>query len=403
MRNGTRRLLEYVALAAVLAVSARMTHLWITDRLSVLRAVYPLQSLAVRWHIRCSPDAPAWLSQVSKFAVDKFGALAGQVAYKAPDGVLHHCEHGWVGGMLSSTPVNSETRFRYASLTKLVTADSVLRRVNQQRLSVNDPVAKWVPAWQSDLDPRVFTITIDQLLRHQGGFDRLKRPDPMTEHNQRPWCPSDLGQARQLKLDFAPGARRAYANLGYCLLGVVLERLDGLTYRDIMEADHGLAARGMRFVDGLYLPDEVQYDFRNSPFYDETYPRYFDFGALSSSAGLSGSAKSLAELLQTLMQRRPLSVLSGPDQDCSADTVQGCRTLGAALSRWSDSPWVLHSHGGTLYGLSAQAVMDNAGGVLVMLGNGMPLNWDDVSHDFLLAVHALYRAHRAPPAPSMSH
>lgn len=402
MRSMSRSL-AYVLLTAVLLASAWMTHLWITDHLSVLRALYPLQSLAVRWYIRCTPEAPAWLSQVSTLSIDKFGALAGQVAYKAPDGALHHCEHGWAGAMLRSALVDADTRFRYASLTKLLTADSVLRRINQHQLSLTDPAAQWVPAWQSDLDPRVASITIDQLLRHRGGFDRLQRPDPMTAHDQRPWCPGDLSQARTLRLDFDPGARLAYANLGYCLLGVVLERLDGRAYRDVMERDHGLAARGIRFIDGPYLPDEVQYDFRNSPFYDESYPRHFDFVALSSSAGLSGSAKAMAELLHTVIQRRPLSVLSSPDQDCAAEVNQGCRTLGAALSRWLDSPWVLSSHGGTLYGLSAQAVMDNAGGVLVMLGNGMPLDWDHASQGFLLSVHALYRAHRPAPAPSMSH
>ena len=405
MAIGIKRFIVVSLIVLPVVALAALVDVWVKDHHAVLRFIYPLEAALVKTQIRCSAHAPLWLRDIPPLAMNVFGALAGQVAYRSPDGQIYHCEHGWAGGLFRSPAVSAESRFRYASLTKLLTADSVLRRVQSggyklggYRLS--DRLVEFVPEWRSTVDARVADITIEQLLRHRAGFDRMRSLDPMTIHKTKPWCPGDLSRAGDLRLDFEPGSRSAYANLGYCMLGVWLERVEGAPYRALMERDHGLLARGMRFIDGPYLADEVRYDFRNSAFYVENYHRYFDFQALSSSAGLSGSAVAMAKLLGDLIHRQPLNISSMDDVQCNSHEILSCRSLGAMVSRWSGSPWVIHSHGGTLYGASAQALMDNDGGVLVMLGNGMPTDWNQASHEFLSSVHELYQLHRKPPKSS---
>ncbi len=404
MSNALRSRLRSISLLVVFVGLAGLTawvaHVWVTDHLRVLRAFYPAQATLAHLSIRCSEGAPQWMRELADFGIEHQGSLAAQLAFREPSGRLHHCEHGWKGRMLTSEPVDVNTRFRYASLTKLLTADAILAKVNEGELSLADRLPDLVHEWRAAVDPRAGHITLEHLLRHRAGFDRHRTPDPMALHNVRPWCPGDLTQVAQLKLDFEPGARTAYANLGYCLLGVVLERKSAQPFREHMERFHRLSDAGLRFVDGPFLADEVAYDFRNSGFYDDSYASHFDFAALSSSAGLSGSAVGLAQLLGRAAGRRPLSVLSSIDVGCDALAFYRCRSLGAVVSRWRGSPWVLYSHGGTLYGMSAQAVMDERGGVLVWLGNGMPRRQDAATQAFLNKVHQIYVRQRSAELPS---
>jgi D-alanyl-D-alanine carboxypeptidase len=273
----------------------------------------------------------------------------------------------------------------------LLTADAVLVQINKGTLARDARLAELLPEWNAQADSRLAEMTVEQLLRHREGFDRLLRPDPMVMHDVKPWCPDKLSESAHLKLDFDPGSRFGYSNLGYCLLGVVLERLSGKPFRELMNEEYGLVEQRLEFVDGPYRPDEVSYDFRNSLFYMADYYRHFDFQALSSSAGLSGSAVALTHVIHKILQRQPLNILSEPPQTCDSDHDDACRTLGGAVvSRWSGSTLVLYGHSGLLFGSSAQIIIDNKGGVLVWLGNGMPLNPKEKTRKFTEYVRKLY-------------
>src|SRR5690606_4202457 len=235
--------------------------------------------------------------------------------------------------MFISSKITPQTRFRYASLTKLLTADAILELVNEKKLSLDTRMLDILSEFHPVVEPRLKNITIQHLLNHRAGFDRLLSQDPMTAHRTRPWCPDDLKRLLTLRLEFLPGSRYAYSNLGYCLLGVILERVEGQPFRELREARYGLAEKGLVLVDGPYATDEVQYDFRNSGFYTEDYYRYFDFPSLSSSAGLSGNAASLALVLKGMLNRKPLNIISAPaDTDCDPREYGKC--YGFAVSSY---------------------------------------------------------------------
>jgi len=134
--------------------------------------------------------------------------------------------------------------FRIASISKPITAVTVLKLVEQGKLNLDTRVwtllelAALVPGGKK-ADERWKQITIRHLLQHTGGWDRDKSFDPMFRARviakdlgvSSPPGPRDiirymLGQP----LDFDPGARYAYSNFGYCILGRVIEKISGDHY-----------------------------------------------------------------------------------------------------------------------------------------------------------------------------
>lgn len=149
--------------------------------------------------------------------------------------------------LANRTPVEPNSLFRIASISKPVTAVAVLQLIESGALQLEDHVlevldcSKHVEAAGDKFDERWRKITIRHLLEHRGGWDRGKSFDAMFQSirfaEQAGTDPpanqaAVIGSMFSQPLDFAPGERYAYSNFGYCLLGRVIEKLTGLTYED---------------------------------------------------------------------------------------------------------------------------------------------------------------------------
>lgn len=351
-------------------------HFWISDRAAVLRTLYPASALFAAPTLSCSSHASNWLTPAARYSLWQTWSPAGQLAHLAPSGELQKCHYGWSGIPLVSGRIDANTRFRYASMTKLLTADLVIRAIGNGHLAWDDSVLNALSLSHEIEDKRLLNVTTEQLLRHSAGFDRLRSTDIMVVRNKKPWCPYDLTPLADVRLDFTPGERYAYHNLNYCLLGVLLEQADpeGRDVRTLMEQTYGLSELGIRFVEGPYLDDEVTYDFRNSGFYGPDYWKYFDFGALSSSMGLSGSAAAFATLLASLKDGSgDFPLTQAPLEPICDDTVKrGCYDYAAFRYRPEGGSLLVHVQAGFLYGAPSLAIIDEHGGVTVWVGNGTP-------------------------------
>jgi len=141
-------------------------------------------------------------------------------------------------------PVQPDSLFRIASISKPITAAAVLQLVERKKLKLTDrvfDVLKFTPhlPGKAEADPRLGKITIAQLLQHTAGWDSKKSPDPMfrsvriAEALKTPPPAGPVHVVRYMMgrpLDFEPGTRHAYSNFGYCLLGRVIEARTPLTY-----------------------------------------------------------------------------------------------------------------------------------------------------------------------------
>ena len=138
-------------------------------------------------------------------------------------------------------PNRINTRFRNGSMNKMFTAVAVLTLVQAGKLSLQDPVGKYVPELQ---DRSLAAATIHQLLTHTGGTGDVFGPEffenrgALREHADY----VRLFAARRPL--FEPGARWAYSNFGFVLLAAVVERVSGQSYYDYVVA-HVYAPAGM--------------------------------------------------------------------------------------------------------------------------------------------------------------
>ena len=141
-------------------------------------------------------------------------------------------------------PVGPAALFRIASVSKPVTAVTVLRLVEQGKLRLGDKVRDLVKL-EPHIEPgtaydrRWDDISILHLLQHTGGWDREKSFDPIdiiwkiakSLAIEPPILPEHIVRYMLGKpLDFDPGARYAYSNLGYLLLGRAIEKVAGMSY-----------------------------------------------------------------------------------------------------------------------------------------------------------------------------
>ena len=160
------------------------------------------------------------------------------------------------------TTMPAATNMRIASVSKPITAVATLLLVEDGKLKLDEKVLDLLakhPSYSFDTevsiksDPRWSTISVQQLLHHSAGWDREKSKDTVF---QLVTVTQQLGlkklarnddilqyQLRQ-PLDFEPGSQYAYSNVGYCLLGRIIEAVSGQTYDEFVR-ERILSVAGM--------------------------------------------------------------------------------------------------------------------------------------------------------------
>jgi CubicO group peptidase (beta-lactamase class C family) len=145
------------------------------------------------------------------------------------------------------TPITADTRFYIASISKQFTAMSLVLLEQDGRLSLDDPIQKWVP----EVPSFGATITLKHLLHHTSGLR-----DYFTLLAVSGW-PTDgpLNEQqflalvrRQKSLNFSPGDEFLYSNTGYVLLSIVVKRASGRSLRDFA-ADRIFRPLGMTHTE----------------------------------------------------------------------------------------------------------------------------------------------------------
>lgn len=124
-------------------------------------------------------------------------------------------------------PVGPETLFQSGSLGKQFTAMAVMLQVEAGKLSLSDPLSKFFPEAPASWS----TITVRHLLNHTSGLPDLEgKLDYRKDYSDE-----DLARyAYVLPLEFTPGSRWSYSNTGYVLLGIIVNRVAGTFYGDVL-------------------------------------------------------------------------------------------------------------------------------------------------------------------------
>ena len=127
-------------------------------------------------------------------------------------------------------PLTGASRFRIASITKTFTAVMILQLVEEGKLKLTDTLDKFFPQV-----PNAQKITILQMLSHRSGIPNVRR-------DQATWKPgAPVTRDEMLALivkgtpEFEPDTKNSYSNSGYYLLSLILEKVTGKSYDQVLE------------------------------------------------------------------------------------------------------------------------------------------------------------------------
>lgn len=131
-------------------------------------------------------------------------------------------------------PIRRDTRFRLASVTKVITRAAIARLIEEGKLAFDTPVGAHVRG----LPPKMAAVTVEQLLNHRSGVAPLETfedgPD-LTRLLTARRATDLLPLLVKHELQFEPGTRTKYSNGGFMLLGILIEALTGRTYGEHVE------------------------------------------------------------------------------------------------------------------------------------------------------------------------
>src|SRR3984957_3346785 len=146
-------------------------------------------------------------------------------------GKMTFCKGYGYASKETKKPVDPETRFAVASVTKEFTAASIFLLAEEGKLSVYDPVAKYFP----DLT-RAQDIRLLDLMNMVSGYRDFYPLDFLTLEMTKPTTPDEvIDEYAKRPLDFEPGTRWSYSNTNYSILGRVVEKVSGKSYQDFVQ------------------------------------------------------------------------------------------------------------------------------------------------------------------------
>lgn len=200
-----------------------------------------------------------------------------------------------------SRPVDLRTRFELGSITKPLTATLAARLADQGRLSLDDPVARWVPALARRSPASA--VRVQDLVTHRSGLPRL--PNSVAMWWSMLADPADpYARIGRGDLDAwlegwsAPSslpAPVAYSNLGYAVLGRVVEAAAGQPYAALL-AEHVLGPAGLERAGIARRDGDAVGTRRGRP-----VPSW-SLGEFAAAGGLRADADDVARLLQALLR-----------------------------------------------------------------------------------------------------
>ena len=124
------------------------------------------------------------------------------------------------------------TEFRIGSNTKQFTAMAILQLQAKGKLNVDNHICQYIPSCPKDWAP----ITIYQLLTHTSGIPNFTNFPNYQEIQSKPITPTGLlDDFKNKPLDFQPGTKWRYSNSGYEVLGYIIERVSGESYKTFLQ------------------------------------------------------------------------------------------------------------------------------------------------------------------------
>jgi CubicO group peptidase (beta-lactamase class C family) len=352
------------------------------------------------------PSTASGLSATETASLDAIGAasVAGRGAPGVTieierDGAIVYAKGFGFANVEDAVPATPDTRYPIGSNTKQFTAASILLLQDEGKLSVDAPLATYLPEI-----PHAREVTVRELLTHAGGYAEFTAAPDFDELGNRPSTPAGVvGTVVGKPLAFKPGTKREYSNTGFELLLMVIERVSGMSYHDFL-ARNIFGPLGMT---GTYVRDSddtmplVATEYASYALGPWEHALHIDYTWLGGAGSIVSSASDLLKWNAALdggklLSKKSLHEMMTPAKipgPAFADYGFGIETTTLPNGRR------VILHGGNTTGAATQdARFPDDGLEIVVLANSG-------TYDYTGAVNALYAVLAKPspvasPAPS---
>lgn len=335
--------------------------------------------------------------------INQYG-IPGLTIALAKEGKIVYMRGFGYADVAKTIPVQPNNLFRIASCSKQITSIAIMKLFQEEKLSMTSKVFGTNGILKNALiistatiaDSRIYDITVEQLLEHTAGWDRD------VNCNQNPTLPYpyffsgcdpinnplsvalELGISNpvsenylskyllQKGLNFAPGSKYAYSNIGYLCLGAIIEELSGKSYEDYVKTEilEPLGIYDMH-TGGNLLSDkqerEVEYtsaEGTNLSVYGTGEPLPWTYGgmnvtAMSAHGGWITTARDFVKLLSAVD-----GFATKPDILTPATITE--MTTGPAVNPGYAKGWQVNTggnwwHTGAIPGTASQVVRTSNG------------------------------------------
>ncbi len=285
--------------------------------------------------------------------------------------------------LANKSPVDWNTCYHWASITKTFTAIAVMQLRDHGLLRLDDSVSSYIPELRQIHDPYgpVDAITIRHLLTHSAGF---RNPTwPWRTESWQPFEPTKWSQIVAMlpytNVDFPPGSRHSYSNLGIIFLGQIIERLTDDDYEVYIDKN---ILKPLEMYQSYF--DQSPYHllpYRSHSYFLEKgklteAPFNFDTGITVSNGGLNAPFSDMQKYLwfllgnaqnsrsEVILKRSSLEEMFRKQLDiASSDSSQlagrqGTDSIGLGFFRHEEGGHLYIGHGGNQNGFLSHFYLD---------------------------------------------
>ncbi len=175
----------------------------------------------------------AWSEVVAQYDANlKAEGVIGSAMTVSQDGRVLRTAYYGLADKDAARPVDADTLYHWASITKMFTAIAVLQLRDRGKLSLDERVVDYLPEFKQVHNPfgKMSDVTLRHLLTHSSGMRGATFP----WRGDNDWAPHEPARWSQVaammpysRLEFAPGSRFGYSNPGTSALGRIVEEITG--------------------------------------------------------------------------------------------------------------------------------------------------------------------------------
>jgi CubicO group peptidase (beta-lactamase class C family) len=330
-------------------------------------------------------DSRSSIDEIAKNALAATGVPSASIAVVKGGKIVYLQTYGdaRLEPKLAATP---EMQYSVGSISKQFTAAAILLLQEQGKLSLDDPVSKYVSGLT-----RGNEVTIRQLLSHTSGYQDYWPQDYVMQPMLQPTSAQQiLDHWAKIPLDFDPGTKWQYSNTNYVIAGLIVEKVAGLPMLQLLHQRvfGPLGMKSIANVDEAKLPDtdpEGYFRYALGPL--RPAPKEGK-GWIFAAGELAMTAEDLAKWNISVMNQSVLKPASYHAMESEVLLNNGVGTrYGLGMSVFSTSGRRVLEHSGEVSGFTAENIVlpddgfavsvltnQDAAGAASEIGRGV-MNW----------------------------